>query len=449
MKNMNESEVLSLHKKYLNSSYIDLIQSLGHGTYFKRATGTKIYDDKNVEYTDFLSGYGVHNIGHNNKELINHLNKELITESPSFLNMDAPIGSAVLAQKLTEYTNAQLTRVSYANSGSEIVEFAIKTARAATKRLPIISCKESYHGLSIGALSLMDDETHRKPFGDLLGNVHFVKFGDLNEFEDKVKENKPAAFIVEPIQSEGGIIIPSEDYFTEVSKICRKHNVLLIIDEVQTGIGRCGSIFRTDFSKFTPDILLIGKALSGGLIPISACIMTEEVYKKAHHGMKKCFLYSSTFAGGHLACQCAIKTLEIVKKNRLAEESNSKGNYLLEQLNQLKNKHKIIKGVRGAGLLIGVEFETPKGLLVKPIPSKIKNSFYTYIITAKLMQDYKLILQACSIKGEVLRIEPPLTITKEEIDFLIDSLDKTLTEMPNHITAWNKLVKNKLFRLDL
>lgn len=446
---MNESEVLNLHKKHLNSSYIELIQSLGHGTYFKRASGTKIYDDNNVEFTDFLSGYGVHNIGHNNKELISHLHKELDTESPSFLNMDAPKASAILAQMLAEYTNGQLTRVAYANSGSEIVELAIKTARAATKRLPIISSKDSYHGLSTGALSLMNDSIHRKPFGELLGDVHFVKFGDLKEFEDKVKEVKPAAFIVEPIQSEGGIIFPDKDYFQEVSWICKKYNVLLIIDEVQTGLGRCGRMFCTDFSKFLPDLLLIGKALSGGLVPISACLMKEGVYKKAHHGMNKCFLYSSTFAGGHLASQCGIKTLEIIKKNRLVEDSESKGKYFLEKLNNLKSKHKIIKDVRGTGLLLGVEFEKPTGLIMKPIPSKIKNSFFTYIISAKLMQDYKLILQACSIKGEVLRIEPPLTIKTEEIDFLINSLDKTLTEMPNHTTAWNKLVKNKLFKISL
>ncbi len=446
---MKESEVFNLHKKFLNSSYIDLIQNLGHGKYFKKSCGTKIYDESGNEYTDFLAGYGVHNIGHNNKELISHLHKELDSQSPTFLNMDAASDSALLAEKLSKLTDGELNRVSFSNSGSEAVETALKTAIAATGKSAIISCKDSYHGLSIGAISLMDDELHRKPFGNLLQNVHKITFGNIKELEDKIKKVKPAAFIVEPIQSEGGIIVPEVDYLEKISKICKKNKVILIIDEIQTGIGRCGSMLFTDFKRVKPDIVLLGKALSGGLIPISACIMSEKVYKKSHHGLNKCFLYESTFSGGHLACQCSIKTITIIENSNLLKETNEKGDYLLKQLSNLKDKHKIIKDIRGTGLLIGIEFLKPTGLISNTLPKKIKESIFTYIVSAKLMKDYKLILQACSIRGNVLRIEPPLTITKKEIDFLLDSIDNILTEIPNHKTALSKLIKNKIFRSDI
>ncbi len=443
---MTEPDVQELHNTFLNSSYIDIIQSLGHGKNFTKAMGTKLYDDDNVEYTDFLSGYGVHNIGHNNQALVAHLHSELDTDSPTYLNIDIPDDSAILAKHLSGLTLGQLPRVSFANSGSEVVEVALKTAAAATKRSSFVSCNNCYHGLSTGALSLMDDTTMKKPFGDLLTDVHHVEYGNLQQLEATVKEVRPAAFIVEPIQSEGGIVIPSEDYLLEASRICKRYNTCLIIDEIQTGIGRCGTMLRTDFSKVVPDMLLLGKALGGGVLPISACIMSEKLYKKAHHGFDKCFLYNSTFAGGHLPSQCAIKTLEIIENSTLLHDANENGVYLLGKLKQLQEKHDIIDDTRGAGLLVGIEFKKARGILSSTLPAKLKESFFTYLVTAKLMQDYKMILQVCTHHGGVMRIEPPLTISKEEIDRLIQALDTILTEIPNHTVALNKLIKYKVFK---
>ncbi len=439
---MRKKELQNIYKKHVNPDYLKLLKIYNLDRNFIKANGTKLFDDCGTEYTDFLSGFGVHNIGHNHPKLINILKNVLDLNYPSFLNFDTPSQAALLAQKLNEISHQNLSKTIFANSGAEIVEISLKMARAATGKSSIVACHHGYHGLTINALSLMDDNNHRKPFGISSDDVYFIDFGDSEQLDRIIQKVKPGAFILEPIQGEGGINIPSENYYKEISDLCESNNVLLIMDEIQTGFGRTGQMFATPFNAITPDILLIGKALSGGIIPITAAIFTNKIYKKSISGLKRCFLYDSTFSAGSLATIAGLETVKIIQNEKLCDNANTLGSYLIQKLQNLTNKYRFIKDIRGKGLFIGIEFQKPKGnIFSKLISEDIFDTFYSYLVTAILFNKYSLITQPCSVKINTLRIEPPLTITKSEIDYLIKALTNIFNSIANQTTAYKLALK--------
>ncbi len=445
---MKKKEVFNLYRKYINPDFINLLEAFDHGKYFIKAENTKLIDENNREYTDFLAGYGVFNIGHNHPELIKAIHDSLDLNEPTFLNIDAPLKASLLAKKLTELTHPSLCRTLFANSGAEAVEIAIKAVKSATGRDAIISCNNCYHGLTTGAISLMGDK-YKKYFGHLLNDIYQIDYADLEALENICIKTKPAAFFFEPIQGEGGINIPSGDFFKEASKICKKHGVLMVSDEVQTGLGRCGKMFETPFKEFIPDILIVGKALSGGLIPVTGTIMTRNVFKKAFSGPIKSNLNSSTFAEGTLAMTAGLKTIEIIENEKLCEKSKEKGEYFLEKLKTISKKFKIIKEIRGKGLFIGIEFLKPTGIIKRTIPKFVRNSLYSYVISAILLRDYAIITQPCSNYESVIKIEPPLTISNEEIDFFVNSLEDTILKVPTHRAALKSAFKKSFLKMEL
>ena len=419
---------------YVNPDYVDLLEAFDFGRYFVWAKGSKLRDEEGREYVDFLAGFGVHNIGHNHPRLVQRLKEALDSGRPSMLNIDASLLIGLLAQKLNDITHPSLCRTVFANSGAETVETAIKTARAATGRSTIVSCQGAWHGLTTGALSLMDDEQH-KGFGPLLNDVVRIPFGDLEALEKVCKQYRPAAFFVEPIQGEGGIRFPSADYLKSASEICRKSDCLLVVDEIQTGLGRTGTLFSTIIDDVLPDIFLVGKALSGGMVPVAACLMTAKTWSRGFAGPRRCNLCASTFAGGHLAMVAGLETLDIVQEENLCGRACELGDYLLDELRKLANRHAIIREVRGKGLFIGVEFQPAAGFLPKVMPAWARKQIFSQIVCAVLIRDYGIITQTCGLAPTVLRIEPPLVISKDNIDYLIHSLDKVLKEYPTYNMA--------------
>jgi len=431
---MSRREAHELWRKYVNPDIVNLLEAFDYGRQFVRALGTKLYDDTGREYTDFLSGYGVHNVGHNHPRLIKALHSALDSAQPSMLNIDTPEVVGRLAQKLTSLTHPRLCRTVFANSGAEAVEMAIKAVRAATGREMLLACTGSYHGLTTGSLSIMGASEPRRYFGPLL-SAAFVPFGNAEAAEIACRENHPAAVFVEPIQGEGGIRIPPLDYMTELSAICRRYGCLLVVDEIQTGIGRCGRMFATDFSTVVPDILLVGKALSGGLVPMAAAIMTNEIWKEAFSGPQRCMLTASTFAGGLLAATVGLETLSIVEQEEMPRRATELGRQLLEGMKQLVGNHEIIAGVHGQGLMAGVEFRQPTGLLMSGVPKWARPGLYTQVLSAVLLRDHGFITQPCSLEQCVMRLEPPLIINSDEISRLLDAFDNVLKNYPSHTSA--------------
>lgn len=367
---------------YVNPGFVQLLEALDYGRTFVRAHGAHLWDEEGQEYTDFLAGFGVHNIGHNHPRLIETLQKALSTDAPSMLNIDAPACQAALAERLCQLTHPDLCRTFFANSGSEAVEMAVKTARAATGRTTIVSCRGAYHGLSTGALALTDAPAWQKPFAPLLGPVEWVPFGDLPALRYVCEQVRPAAFIVEPIQGEGGINIPGREYLAEAAAICGASGALLIVDEIQTGLGRTGTLFATPFDRVVPDILLLGKALSGGIVPIALGMVRSKIWTKAFGGPERCNLNASTFAGGHLACTAANAVLAIIEEEQLATRTAGMNTPLIECLNHIATRHAAIREVRGQGLLIGIELESASGLVMRAVPGWAREGLHAHVLCA-------------------------------------------------------------------
>ncbi len=438
-----------LWRKFVNPDYVDLLEAFDFGKNFVRAKGTKLFDEDGREYVDFLSGFGVHNLGHNHPRLIDALHAELKSDSPSMLNVNASAPPALVAQKLNEMSHPALRRTVFANSGAEAAEIALKIARAATGRNSLVSCRGGWHGLTAGALSLMDDEMHRRGSAPSTGEVLHIPFDDLSALEAACRSHRPAAFVVEPIQGEGGIRVPSIDYLRRAKAVCVKANCLFIVDEIQTGIGRTGAPFASDFSQATPDVLLLGKALGGGLLPAAACMTTSEIWAAAFSGPQRCNLCASTFAGGRLAMTVALETLNILQEERLAERSAERGEYLLSKLQTLAGKHDIIREVRGRGLFVAVEFHPPRGTIAKIIPQWARQGIFAQVVSAILLRDHGILTQTCGLAPTTLRAEPPLVVSREEIDAFCAALDATLTAYPTYNSAAIAAVRKTVLRRKL
>ena len=431
---MSRKEAHDLWRDYVNPDIVRLLEAFDFGREFVRAQGTMLYDEAGGEYTDFLAGFGVHNVGHNHPRLVGALRSALDSSPSSMLNVDAPATVGRLARKLTSLTHRRLCRSALANSGAEAVEMAIKAARLATGRDMFVACEGGYHGLTTGSLALLGAAEIRGRFGPLLPAA-FVPFGDAAAVEKACRQHRPAAVFVEPIQGEGGIRVPPAGYLAELGGICRHSGALLVVDEIQTGLGRCGTMFATDFAAVVPDILLVGKALSGGLVPIAAAMLTDDVWRAAFSGPERCTLTASTFAGGRLAVTAALEVLSIVEQEELPRRATESGGLLREGLEQLAGRHKIVAAVRGQGLLAGLEFREPAGLLIRGVPAWARRGLYSQVVAAVLLRDHRILTQPCSLAPSVLRLEPPLTIRQDEISRLLGALDVTLAEYPSHTSA--------------
>lgn len=415
---LSQEEVYKLSERHLNAGMSTMLHWLGCDIVYKKAYGNIMEDIDGVPYIDFSGGYGAFNMGHANPHIVDAVHKIRETVNLAFIGLNPY--EAILAANLAKTTGGKLQRSFFCSSGSEAVESALKLARAATKKSRILYCSNSYHGKTFGALSVTDRSHYREPFEPLVPDCDRVTYGSIQELNAKLVENQYAAFIIEPIQGEGGIIIPPDGYLKQVRELCIKYSTLLIVDEVQTGLGRTGTMYAYEQAGIVPDILCLAKSLGGGLIPIGACMTTEGIYSKAYGGVDNCNLHSSTFGGNTYACVAAIAAIEVLYHDNLIAETVKKGTYLLEGLRKIQEKCPEMKEVRGKGLLVGIEFETKQ-------PSEDINADIPWGRSIQLAKRLLLehhIITACSFNSiDVLRLEPPLTITYEQIDQLLKAIE--------------------------
>jgi len=425
---MDSAEMVENHKRYGNSGLAGMIGLIGFDKKFIRAEGSYIWDDKDNKYLDLLSSYGAISLGHNNPYILEQLKK--VETNLFILQCSLNTMAGALARNLAMITPGNLRRTFFGNSGCEAVEGALKLARAATGKVAILYADNSFHGKSTGALSVTGRDKYREPFLPLLPETRRIPFGETQALEEALKSNDVAAFIVEPVQGEGGIIVPPAGYLAEVKQLCTKYGALLILDEIQTGFGRTGKLFACEHDMVTPDIMCLAKALGGGVMPISAFITTDAIWEKAFGGMQKCTLHTSTFGGNTRACTAGIAAINILVKENLSQAAEEKGNYVMEKLVALKEKHKMIKEVRGKGLLIGIEFEEATSGLMKTLSLGVMNAFskefLAALVAGELLDKHKIITAYTLNNPNVIRIEPPLNISYEDIDYALDSFDEVL-----------------------
>ncbi|PKL67248.1 MAG: aspartate aminotransferase family protein [Methanobacteriales archaeon HGW-Methanobacteriales-1] len=358
----------------------------------EKGQGIYVYDEKGQKYVDFTSGWGVTSIGHANPVITEALVEQgkKIIQNPNSGATYSPARSKLISLMQKEVLAENLTRVFFANSGAEANDAVIKLARKATGKLNIISTKKSFHGRTISTVSATGQNKHRDKFNPLIPHHMFVPYNDITSIAQVLTQDV-AAVIVEPIQGEGGINVPDEDYLEKLSNLCQENDVLLIVDEIQTGFCRTGSMFTSDKVKI--DILTMAKGIAGGF-PFAAFAMSEEVHDKLEVGD-----HGGTYCGNPLGCAVAYAVIKYMLDNKICENVKSVGQFVLVELMKLKKEYPdLIKDVRGKGLLIAIE---------------MAGDDITTSLNSKCF-DNGLLLNVT--QGNVIRMFPALNISKEEME---------------------------------
>jgi len=390
-------DVIEKYQKFVNPTQVALLKVGGFDHIEAHAEGVMLTDLEGNEYIDCLGGYGVFSLGHRHPKVVEAVKRQLDLiplASKTFLNK--PL--ADLSAKLAELAPGDLQYSFICNSGAEATEAALKIARMATGKTEFIAAHGAYHGKTMGALAVTGREVYRKPFEPMMPGASFVPFNDAGAVEAAITP-QTAAVILEPVQGEGGIQVPSAGYFPRVREICDRHDVLLIADEVQTGLGRTGKLFALEHWDVKPDIMTLAKALGGGVMPIGATLATPVIWNKVFH--ENPFIHTTTFGGGEMACAAALAALEVTLEEDLPARAAENGAYFLAGLKQIAAQHpKLLTEARGLGLMLGVEFtDSDIGKLV------IGTMVHRGVIAAYTLNNPK-----------VIRFEPPLIITRAQID---------------------------------
>lgn len=375
-----------LQQKYVVNVYVNRLITLIRGK------GVFLFDEKGKKYLDLMTNYGVNIFGYHHPVIIKSLTAQfkLLPSLHGSFNNDI---RAKASEALIKRCGKQYSQVYWSNSGSEAIEAALKFAVLATGKKEFIVCRNGYHGKTLGALSATAGEKYKKPFEPLLWQFKTIPFDDINALQDKITKNT-AGFILEPIQGEGGINVPHDGYLKKVQKICNKNGVLLIVDEIQTGVGRTGKFLAIQKENIYADILCLGKGLAGG-IPVGATIINHNVAKRIPK-----YIHTSTFSGNPLACAGALATLNLLDTKCLKKISEI-GKYFLKKL--LSLNFNFISQVRGTGLMLGLVIKEKKR-------DKI----------LKLLQDNKIL--AIPSGEDVVRFLPPYILEKKHVDFVIEKL---------------------------
>lgn len=413
---------------YVNPYLGKLLSMINMDKRFVRGEGCYLYDENGRRYLDFVAAYGALPFGFNHPEVWQALHDVQANLEPSFVQPSALEAAGALAERLIAVAPEGLRYVTFANSGTEAVEAAIKLVRAATGRMGIIATENSFHGKTLGALSATNRESYQKAFGAPLPGFYKIPYGDLGALERVLTESadKIAAFFMEPIQGEGGIVVAPPGFMKAAKELCQKHGVLFVLDEIQTGLGRTGRLFACEEEGVTPDVMVLAKALGGGLVPIGAMLCTEEAYTE-EFAMK----HSSTFAGNTLAARVGLKALELLTRDdqALIRQVAENGALLKAGLEALQRKYpNVLRRVRGRGYMLGLEFGVDKDTYGRGslLGVMAEQENLTPVLSSYLL-NVEGVRVAPTLNGaSVIRIEPPLIATREQCQQVIESVDRML-----------------------
>jgi ornithine--oxo-acid transaminase len=420
-------ETFELAARHLDSSFVDVLRILGFDRDYVSARGSYLYDATGQAYLDFHTGEGFASLGHNNPDVGEVLQAVLNASLIDGVQIHYSPLAGMLAEELSQRLPRGLGAVFFANTGAEAVDSAMKFARAATGRPRLISCESSFHGVTLGPLSLVGDEFFKEGFGPLLPGCELVPFGDLTRLEAALRAKDVAAFIVEPIQGRM-VTLPPADYLGAAQDLCRRYGTLFVIDEVQTGLGRTGRWFALEHWALEPDFVIVGKALSGGYVPVAAMVTTREIYDKAVGTLERSYVHQSTFGRNRLSMAAGLAALRIIERDGLVEHAERIGSLLLDGLRQLQERYEIIKHVRGSGLMLGIELRAPSSRVARlswRVIQMASEGLFPQLIVIPLHRDHGVITMAAG-KNDVIKLLPPLTVSEEEAGSFLASLDAVL-----------------------
>ena len=421
-----------LHEQHVNPQMMQVLRIIGFDKTYVKAQGCTLRDIHGEEYLDFLGGYSVFNLGHNSPELVEILKDTLGSSWPNLVQMDAPPLSGLLAEELSKRDpTGRLQYAYFGNSGAEAVECAMKFARAATRRPRLLSIDGGFHGVSMGALSLCGDESWQKGFGPFLPGCSTIPFGDLDALEKELRTKDVAGLIMEPIQGEGGVREWSQSQWDQIQKLCRKYGTLLILDEIQTGVGRTGKFFAFEHWGIEPDLVCLSKALTNGMVPASVTLGTKKVFESVYSALDRCMIHSSTFSENNLAMAAALGVLDQLDRKQLITRAARLGELVQQKLRSSIGDFQMVKEIRGRGLMFAVEFGAPRDLRLRMAWTALqttKKGLFGQMITMPLLTDHKILSQVAGHNLNTLKLSPPLVVSETEIDHFVNSLSRVVQE---------------------
>jgi len=393
-----------------------------------KGEGCYLIDDEGGRYLDFLSGFGVFALGRSHPAIVGALHDALDADLPNLVQMDCSLLPGILAQELVKRSHPGIERVCFTNSGAEAIESAIKFARAATKRTRILYCDHAFHGLTTGALSLNGGKEFRSGFGPLLPGVDMVPFGDIGALARELRKGDVAAFVIEPIQGKGVNLAP-DDFWPEAQALCHRHKTLLVLDEVQAGLGRTGTFFCHEQFGITPDIITVSKALSGGYVPVGAMLSTAAVSDAVFSSMDRAVVHSSTFASNQLAMVAGLATLAAFDDEEILDRVQRTGKAFTKSLAPLVERYEFLHEVRGRGLMIGLVFGEPTTPSLRRrfrMIEAMRPALFSQMMVVPLFHRHKILTQVAADNMNVVKLLPPLIAGDDEVELFADALDDVL-----------------------
>ncbi|MEH1127384.1 aminotransferase class III-fold pyridoxal phosphate-dependent enzyme [Micromonospora sp. CPCC 206061] len=441
-------------RRHLNPPMAELLSEHSLDNVFTSARGCTLVTADGVPYLDFVAGYGCLNLGHNPPAVVDRVRAFLDAQAPTFVQyVSMPVHASELAERLCDLAPAGLDRVFFSNSGAEAVEAALKLARAATGRHRLVYVENSYHGKTLGALSVTGQQAHRTPFGPLVGECVCVPYGDLRALAAAL--DGAAAFVVEPVLGEGGVILPPDGYLPAAQQLCRAAGAVFVVDEIQTGLGRTGALFASEHWNLEPDVLCLAKSLSGGLVPIGATLSSSAVWDAAYGSTGRSTLHTSTFGGGNLAAAAGLATLDALAAQDLPAHAAKLGAVLRRGLNEVADRYSFIGEIRGIGMMNAIAFDTDLsgalGAALDDVLTRLPGDLHQVVdllddetraaavqaaaavesalgdllclrFVRELAARHRILTFVTANRHRVLRIQPPLVLAEHEADRFVEAV---------------------------
>lgn len=428
-----QADQYDLHMRYISPHMARVQQIIGFDKIYTRGEGAYLWDEDGIRYLDLLSGYSVFNLGRGHPIIRQALIELLSLDRPTLVKMDCPLLAGLLAEQLVRHMPPGLDAIFFASSGADAVDTAVKFARYATRRPRVLYLDHSFHGLTLGTLSINAGEAFRKGFAPLIPDTMAVQMNDPDALERELRKGDVAAFIVEPIQGKG-VYIPEGSYLPEAQRLCRKYGAQFICDEVQVGLGRAGRFLCCEHWNLEPDMVTIAKSLGGGYVPVSATMMRREINDKVFGSLKRAQVHSTTFGQNDMGMAAGLATLAVMDQENIVERSATVGAELLARLAALKERHEMIADVRGRGLIVGIEFRPPSALGLRAAWTTIEaaeKGLFTQLVVMSLMRDHHILTQVGGPGVNIIKLLPPLIIGDEEVETIVSAFDAVLEETRN------------------
>jgi ornithine--oxo-acid transaminase len=422
----HRGEDYDLYADAINPQFVKMLRTIGYDRVWSRAEGAYLFDSEGRRFLDMNGGFGMFNAGRNNPRIRQTLIDVLELDTPGSVQLGVSLLPGLLARELLRRMPDRIAHVLFTSTGTESVEAALKLGRAAAGRSRVLSVAKGFHGLTLGSLSANGGSEWSERFGPLLPDFERVPFNDLDALEAELRREDVALFLVEPVQGKG-VNLPEPGYLEGAQELCRRYGTFFAVDEVQTGFGRTGKMFALEHWGLEPDIVMVSKSLSGGYVPVGACLLSKQVYENVFDSLEHAVSHGSTFAPNDLGMAAGLATLQELDDQGLVEHAARMGELLLERTRPLMERYDVVRDVRGLGLMWAIEFQEPEGgsrtwrMLERKQPG-----IFSQLVAVPLFSDHAILIQTAGHHMNVLKGIPPLTVSEADIEYFASALEQTL-----------------------